>query len=107
MPAWFAGGLLAIALADLDAGRGAGSAGLGWLLGFGCLGMAAHVHLRRVPARAAQDSFRDQWDLVNRMSDLPGPGATPFGAPEQADDLLGVTGGSLYEAKREPRRRRR
>jgi hypothetical protein len=119
MPAWFLAGVLAIAAADLDVARGAGSAGLGWLLGFGCLGMAAHVHrrpsarraARPLPLRAALASLDQQLQLVEEMRDLPVPPASPLGGPppvaERADDLLGVADGSLYEAKRDGRKRAR
>jgi hypothetical protein len=111
MPAWFLAGLFAIAVADLDVARGAGSAGLGWLLGFGCLGMAAHVHLRpivrrksrRMRLKAALASIDEQLELAEALSDL--PTTSPF--TEQPEDLLGVSGGELYETKRTTGRRRR
>jgi hypothetical protein len=103
MPGWFLAGLFAIAAADLDATRGAGTAGLGWLLGFGCLGMAAYVHgrpvvrrrPRRMRLRAALASIDEQLELAEALRDL--PTTSPFA--EQPEDLLGVSAGELYEPK--------
>lgn len=110
VPAWFLGGLLAIGAAGLDAGRGAGSAGLGWLLGFGCLAMAAHSYrgtageaARREALARLMASERELIDLAGHAppAGRPSSGRPPAGAHSGA--VLMVDDDAIFEAKRDGR----
>jgi hypothetical protein len=110
VPAWFLGGVLALAAAGLDAGRGAGSAGLGWLLGFGCLAMAAHSYrgtagdaARREALARLAASERELLDLAGHAppAGRPSSGRPPAGA--RPGPILMVDDDAIFEAKRDGR----
>ena len=110
VPAWFLGGVLAIGAAGLDAGRGAGSAGLGWLLGFGCLAMAAHSYRGTAGDAARRQALARLVASERELVDLAGH-APPAGRPSSGRPPAGVRPGAvlmvdddaIFEAKRDGR----